>query len=137
MKVFLKMLVSVVTVCILSACGQSTETGADTPDIRAWLYKLGWESGAFIESVTVTIPAQNEAVFREYNRLQLQNGYDLTPYCGRQVTRYSCEIVNHPRAEGRAVTANILIYEGNIIGGDIMVTALDGFMHGLCAYPGE
>lgn len=136
MKLFLKKNICFLLLLLITACGQSVGVVRRTPDCERFLKELGWECGVLVEMAEVDLPAEGEAVYKEYNALQLENGYDLKGFGGRRVTRYTYEIKNHPRAQGRQVLANILINEDKIIGGDIMVTAIDGFMHGLCPYPG-
>lgn len=48
---------------------------------------------------------------------------------GKTVKRYTYIIHNYPD-ETDQVRANLLVYDGKVIGGDICTLALDGFMHG-------
>lgn len=95
-----------------------------------FLAEYGWEiSTVPIEVVQVTIPTEFNAVYTQYNDLQRAQGFDLEGYRGKRVTRYTYSILNYPQ-EVNGVRANLLIYKGKVIGGDICTVALDGFMHG-------
>ena len=68
----------------------------------------------------------------KYNEIQKAQNLDLTPYAGKRAKRWTYNIKNYPGYEGDSgtVQANILVYEGAVIGGDICSTELDGFMQG-------
>ncbi len=53
----------------------------------------------------------------------------MTKYAGKRCKRYSYSVLNYPE-EPEDVRANILVYNGKIIGGDVCSLKLDGFMHG-------
>ncbi len=92
-----------------------------------YVMSLGWVIDETpIEKAEVDIPLQFDSVYNEYNRLQNQAGFDLTNYKGEKVTRYTFSVKNFDGAEG--VRANVLVYKGKIIGGDLMTVAIDGFM---------
>ncbi len=74
------------------------------------------------EVVDVTIPERFNAVYERYNNLLKEGGYDLTPYKGKKCKRYTYLI---PSENARA---NILVYNGKIIGGDISSITIDGIM---------
>ena len=74
----------------------------------------------------VTVPAVFDDVYVNYNRLQNQAGFDLSEYAGKKLVRYTFEVKNFHDIEG--VRINVLIYQGKVVGGDIMTIAIDGFM---------
>ncbi len=74
------------------------------------------------EVVEITIPKEFNNVWRNYNELLMENGFDLTPYKGKKCKRYTYLL---PSENARA---NIIVYEGKIIGGDISGITLDGIM---------
>ena len=75
-----------------------------------------------IEVVEFTIPEKFNDVYEKYNNMLMQNGYDLTPYKGRMCKRYTY------LAEPGNVRANIIVCDGEIIGGDVSGITLDGIM---------
>lgn len=119
-----------------SALGGDVFSSADAPDgdgrdaRLSFLRGFGWE--VLEEPVMVkeiTIPKSFDDVYQRYNEeIQLPGGFDLRSYAGKQVTLYSYEIINYPTEDD--VCANLLVFEGKIIGGDICSSRLDGFMHG-------
>ena len=100
-------------------------------DRIAFLSAFGWEVEAEpSESATVTIPREFDKVFAAYNELQRGQGLDLSEYGGRTVERYTYTVTNYPGYEG-TVLANLLIYRGRVIGGDICSADASGFVQGL------
>ena len=104
---------------------------ADTNEKRiAFLAGFGWEvSTQPVKTQSVVVPQKDSEVFSRYNDLQKSQGYDLTAYAGKTVTRYVYEILNYPDAD-QPVYATVFVYEGKIVGGDVTNTAPDGVMHG-------
>ncbi len=96
----------------------------------AFLAQFGWEVDTPAkESTTVTIPAEFDKVFAAYNELQRAQGLDLSTYGGRVVERYTYTVKNYEGYEG-SVLANLLVFRGRVIGGDICAAAQNGFLHG-------
>ena len=109
----------------------STAAATDNAGRIAFLDSFGWqvEEEPF-EIIEIVIPTQFDAVYEEYNTLQKQQGYDLTRYRGKAVRRYTYRVLNYPDYS-EDVFANLLIYQDQIIAGDISSVSLYGFMHGL------
>ena len=102
----------------------------DDADERVnFLLACGWETEKEYQTKTVTIPEVWSKVYEDYNKLQKSQGYDLSLFKGLTVVQYTYTVTNHPSSE--VVLAHLLVYDGVIIGGDIMSTAADGFMKGL------
>ena len=99
-------------------------------DRIAFLAQFGWEvEETPTESTTVTIPAEFDKVFAAYNELQRRQGLDLSSYASRTVERYTYTVKNYDGFDG-GVQANLLVYRGRVIGGDICATDSNGFIHG-------
>ena len=81
-----------------------------------------------IDEVTVTLPSEFDTVFAGYNELQKLQGLDLSRYKRKEVVRYTYEVTNYEGYEGK-VLANLLIYRGRVIGGDICTESAEGFIH--------
>ena len=111
--------------------GQEVEyTGIKTNEDRVnFLSRFGWtvESQAVLEE-EVTIPSAFDSVFVEYNDLQKEQGLDLSKYKRKTVTHYRYKVTNHP--SGKEVYANLLVYRGKVIGGDISEKDMNGFVYG-------
>jgi hypothetical protein len=98
----------------------------------AFLKSFGWNvSSNPTEVVEVIIPQSFDAVYLNYNEIQKSQGYNLELYKGVRVKRWTYDISNYPGATG--VRANLLVYNGAVIGGDVSSVALDGFMQGFSA----
>ena len=99
-------------------------------DRIGFLRQFGWEvSPEETESEQVTIPAEFDKVFAGYNEIQKRQGLDLAKYKGKTMMRYTYDVTNYPDYEGK-VQANILVYRGKVIGGDICSADINGFIHG-------
>ncbi|MFQ9091716.1 MAG: DUF4830 domain-containing protein [Acutalibacteraceae bacterium] len=99
----------------------------------AFLSQFGWDIEEDpVEVAEVIIPAEFDRGYEKYNEIQKAQNLDLTPYAGKRAKRWTYNIKNYPGYEGDSgtVQANILVYEGAVIGGDICSTELDGFMQG-------
>ncbi len=99
-------------------------------DVVNFLSQFGWTvNGEVIESREVTIPEEFDKVFAGYNEIQKEQGLDLAKYKKKTVQRYTCEVTNYPDYDGR-VLANVLVYRGKVIGGDICSADVSGFVQG-------
>lgn len=93
-----------------------------------FLKQFGWEvESEPSENVKVTIPTKFDKIFVGYNELQKQQGLDLGKYKGKDVERYTYKITNFDNYNG-TVYANIIVYRGKVIGGDICSADLNGFV---------
>jgi len=100
----------------------------------AYLEELGWQvESEPIDEQIITIPTRFDDVYGKYNELQISQGFDLTKYAGLEATRYTYLVTNYPDTDDKIV-ADIIVYRGRVIAGDVQSTAMDGFMNGL-AYP--
>lgn len=94
---------------------------------------FGWQTDKEPEEVReVVIPEEFDDVYTNYNEIQLSQGYDLRDYAGKTVKRWTYIIRNYPNiaSDDESVRINLLVYNGNVIGGDVCCVKLDGFMHG-------
>lgn len=112
----------------LNYCAQTAQ------DRVAFLAQFGWEINEEpIECKEVTIPQPFDDVYEKYNALQKEQSFDLLPYCGKTVQSWSYRVLNYPGYEENSdvIRANLLTFEGLVIGGDISNITLDGFMQPL------
>ena len=105
----------------------------DTDSVNTeFLSQYGWiVTAQSVEQETLTLPDTPDDVYNNYNRLQHEAGLDLEPYYGLEVTRYTYLVLNYPGNTDPEIRANVLVYDGKPIAGDIMTVASDGFMHSL------
>ena len=139
-KLFLALLLSAATLCVLlTACGGDGKTSAsDGPSILEsnadrvnYLRELGWEvDEELIESDEFQLPETLQEPYLSYNAFQLRQGFDLEPYCGETVTRYTYAVLNHPKRQTN-VQANLYLCGGIPIAGDIFGPGANGFQEPL------
>lgn len=108
---------------------RSAETDAQR---KAFLAQCGWQTAEDpMEVREVIIPAEFNAVYTEYNALQQAQGFDLARYKGKRVKRWTYEITNYPdQTDHLRVYADLLVYGGQVIGGNVGTREVNGFMHG-------
>lgn len=98
-------------------------------DRVGFLSQFGWEvEGDAVVAEEVSIPSEFDSVFISYNDLQKRQGLDLSRYKRKNVEHYRYVVTNYG-GEG-TVYANLLIYRGKVIGGDISSAAMNGFVQG-------
>lgn len=93
---------------------------------------LGWElSPSPAEISHLTIPFEFDAVFEAYNAVQKSSGFDLESFRGKQVSRYTYQVLNHKESASARVLLGVLVYENRIIAGDISSAGKNGFLHAI------
>ena len=109
----------------------SVDTAAKTTEQQvSLLQSFGYEvepQPILIEEVI--IPSEFDEQYTAYNNYQKMSGFDLTKYKGSRAKKYTYCVTNYPD-NPKGVVANILVYNGKAIGGDISSTTLNGFVHG-------
>ena len=99
-------------------------------DAERFLAQFGWIVDATpIEVSEVTMPDEFDKIFAAYNEIQKEQGLNLVKYKRKKLTRYTFEITNYEGYEGK-VLANVLVYRGRVVGGDVCSADVDGFVHG-------
>ncbi|MCM1579523.1 MAG: DUF4830 domain-containing protein [Ruminococcus sp.] len=76
------------------------------------------------EREEITVPAEFNAAFEKYNELQQSQGFDLKPFGGREVTRYTYKILNYPDLPEN-VYVNLLFDDHRLIAADITYNDAD------------
>lgn len=100
-------------------------------DAAEYLLGLGWEVDQNAVTIQTTVlPEYFDNTISAYNKLQLEQGFDLTEQAGREITVYLFPVTNYPNTS-RDVLACLMTCKGKVIGGDIHSSELDGFMHAL------
>ncbi len=96
-----------------------------------FLSQFGYEvSEDPIETVEITLPEKFDKVYAGYNELQKAHGLDLSKYRRKTVMRYTYEVKNYDGYNGGKVLANVIVYRGRVIGGDVCSADPQGFVHG-------
>ena len=107
---------------------------SDAAERVSFLSQFGWEFDEDpVEICEVIIPTEFDKTYEEYNAIQREQDFDLEKYKGKRVKRYTYEIKNYPdySADSGFIRANILVFEGLVIGGDVSSLEPNGFQQGL------
>lgn len=106
-------------------------TGVKTNEKRiAFLKQFGWDVDSTpVEEKEIIIPSEFDTVMTDYNNLQKSQGLNLEKYRRKTVTKYTYNVTNYENYTG-TIYANLLIYRGRVIGGDISTADVSGFSHG-------
>lgn len=85
-----------------------------------------------LEVSEIIIPMEFDEVYKDYNEIQLKQGFNLESYSGKRVKKWTYKVTNYPGYDesSDAIRANILVFNGLVIGGDVCSVELDGFIHG-------
>lgn len=106
---------------------------ASTAEERAaFLSQFGWKiSDDPVEISEVIIPEVFDDGYTEYAAMNKAQGLDLEPFKGMRAKRWTYTVLNYPGLEGtQSVQANLLIFDGRVIGGDICSLESGGFIAG-------
>jgi hypothetical protein len=111
---------------------------ASTADERkAFLSQFGWEFDEEPKEISeVMIPEEFDETYQNYNSVQQEQNMDLWPLRGKRVKRWTYSILNYPGFEQKpgSVQADILVYDGVVVGGNVCSLEPNGFMQGF-AFP--
>ena len=86
-------------------------------DPEQHLLNLGYEV-EFLCQEKITIPKKFNNVLINYNKLQKEQGFDLSKFCGKICTKKRF-LVASPKNKSEKYIADMIIYEGKLIGGDV------------------
>lgn len=110
-----------------------SDSAASEGEILTFISNYGWEVDEEpVEVREVVIPETFDDVYNNYNKIQLEQGFNLEKYAGLRVKCRTYIVRNYPNTmpEDDFIRINLLIYDNEIIGGDVCSVKLDGFMHG-------
>ena len=107
---------------VLSGTGVRYDGIRTETDRRDFLSALGYRAtGDAKSTVEYTMPVTLDAVLLGYNEVQKEQGFDLSDYTGKSLTRYTYEIENYEGYDGK-VYANLITYRDRIVGADLTGT---------------
>lgn len=137
----------ILTVALVSAClvllllislptgisaSKDAVKGETNEERISYLQTFGWQVSADpVEVVSITIPEEFDATYKEYNELQQTQGFDLNGYKGDSGTRYTYTISNYPNETSAQVLANVIVIDEQIVAADVSSVSSGGFMHSL------
>ena len=98
--------------------------------IIKYIESIGWKVEQNPNDISYyKIPVEFDEVFNTYNNIQQKAGFDLSKYKGKNVVSYSYKIINHRYSNTNSVYVTILLYKGEIIGGEISLNQNPGFIY--------
>ena len=100
----------------------------DQAEILEYINSFGLVIGD-VSSSSIKVPEVFSDVYNNYNELQKQQGFDLTDYKGKVLTRYVGEVKNYNDSDN--VFVEVLTFDGIVVGADIFSTSVDGFIEPL------
>lgn len=93
----------------------------------AFLTENGWEAELpAVAEQEITVPAEFDETYEQYNAIQQAQGFDLQKYAGKCATEYTYHILNYP--ENGDVVAHLLVYKDKIVGADLSAMEQGGFV---------
>lgn len=128
--VLLLLILSILFISKVSSLSDIKANGSSRKARIAFLKDLG----CFVnpESETekkIEIPDEFSDVYLNYNEIQKQAGFDLSLYKGCKCSLFSFEVNELSDDENpQYMRANLIVYKGRIIGGDISSCEIDGEM---------
>ncbi|MBR4857859.1 MAG: DUF4830 domain-containing protein [Clostridia bacterium] len=132
---------AVVIAVVMTLTGSKTPAANDgalnvkaenSAERTAFLSQYGWNvSSDPVEVSEVIIPEDFDAGYSEYASMNKAAGFDLEPYKGMRAKRWTYDVLNYPGLENTKgiVQANLLVFEGRVIGGDVCSLESGGFIH--------
>ena len=132
----------IVMVILILLTAKHDETAAaaqpqltDNTQRTAYLESLGWQvEPEPLETLQFLLPETLEEPYRSYNELQLEQGFDLSACCGKQVSRFTYTVTNYPEP-AETVQANLYICDGLPVAGDLCCPGAGGFQAPLIQTP--
>ena len=79
-----------------------------------------------VATLNLQLPSPLDERYAAYNQLQLPQGFDLTAYCGKNLTRYTYTVTNYPNAQD--TQANLYLYEDTLVAADLFSAGENGFI---------
>ena len=100
---------------------------------QQFLHEMGWSvPEEYDECRVIIIPEEFNKVYKNYNDLQKEQGFNLEKYKGKTVEIYTYSVYNYDGYEDKdCIKCNLLVCDGMLIGGDVCSTEIGGFMQGL------
>jgi hypothetical protein len=97
----------------------------------AFLNEQGWiVKPDPVSTEEVAIPTEWGSDFAEYLALEKSQGFDLEKYAGETAEVFTYDVLNYPDYPEN-VTANMIVKDGKLIGGEVMLNTADGFIQAL------
>lgn len=126
--------ISALCCCVMAwgaSQGASSNLVKTERERQDYLAQWGWQVSETPSVEELLIPTVLDQSYTEYLALQEAQGFpSLTEMTGERVKRYSYQVTNYPTGEPD-VQVNLLIYQDQVVAGEVFSPQVDGFIHGL------
>ncbi len=122
---------ALITGIVLLFSGSKLPAAETAEDIKEYLAHNGIVTAGGPFTKDIYIPEEFGEVYERYNELQKEQGFDLSPYRGRNARQYTFPVTSIKGEIAPDTEAHIIVCDGYIIGGDVAETAIDGKMTGI------
>ena len=94
-----------------------------------YIRSFGWEVSIAPTAIKeIRIPANFDDAYEQYNALQREQGFDLRKYRACYAYKYTYDILNYAEPSPVPICANLIVYDGTIIGADISSSEANGLV---------
>lgn len=94
-----------------------------------YIKSFGWDVGIAPTLIKeIRIPANFDEAYEQYNALQREQGFDLRQYRACYAYKYTYDITNYAASPSVPICANLIVYDGKIIGADISSSEANGLV---------
>ena len=113
----------------LNSRGDERPDGSTAEKRIEYIRSFGWEVSIAPTSIKeIRIPANFDDAYEQYNALQREQGFDLRKYRACYAYKYTYDILNYAEPSPVPICANLIVYEGRIIGADISSSEANGLV---------
>ncbi len=113
----------------INARGDERPDGATAEQRIEYIKSFGWDVGIAPTSITeIRIPANFDETYEQYNAIQREQGFDLRRYRACYAYKYTYDILNYSEPSPVPICADLIVYEGKVIGADISSSEADGLV---------
>lgn len=113
----------------LTSHGSELPDGGTAEKRIEYIRSFGWEVGIAPTAIKeIRIPANFDEAYEQYNALQREQGFDLRKYRACYAYKYTYDILNYSEPSPVPICANLIVYEGQIIGADISSSEASGLV---------
>lgn len=113
----------------LNVNGDDRPDGSTAEKRIEYIRSFGWDVGIAPTNIKeIRIPANFDEAYEQYNALQREQGFDLRRYRACYAYKYTYDILNCAEPSPVPICANLIVYDGKIIGADISSAEANGLV---------
>lgn len=113
----------------LNSHGDDRPDGSTAEKRIEYIRSFGWDVGIAPTTIKeIRIPANFDEAYDQYNAIQREQGFDLRKYRACYAYKYTYDILNYTAPSPVPICANLIVYDGRIIGADISSSEANGLV---------